>query len=491
MKDLKRKTISGVIWSLFARFGQQVTSLAVLFVLARLVAPESFGIFALAGVFTRLSMLLISSGLTSAIVQREELEDRHLDTAFWINSILGIALTGVLIGFSGVIASMFDEPSLAPVIKWMSLTVLFGALTQVQTQILTRKMSFDSLSKRLLIAAPISGIIGISTAISGLGIWSLVIRDLSFQLVMLAVLWRVSSWRPGFDFSLRHARELFSFGASQMGSNFVGFLRMQGVVLIIGSFLGSTVLGYYHLASRLYLLLVQTVAQSVGRVSWSLFSRLQSRMSELRQSYISVARYSSILTWPLFLGLFAIASVLIPVAFGETWRPSIPVLQALSIVALLQSVYIPMSSVLVALGRPALRLRLLAVETVLGLAGSLLVVKWGIGFVAWALVAGAALVISKYAHNVQMLTGVKPGLYLRQIWPAATAALIMSGCVLVAVNRLSGAMPQHMVLLSCIVLGALVYTLALIALDRSVISDAGKIAGILKPSREPAEAEMR
>jgi hypothetical protein len=128
-------------------------------------------------------------------------------------------------------------------------------------------MSFASLSKRLLFAAPISGIIGVSAAFSGLGVWSLVIRDLSFQLVMLIALWRVSSWRPGLGVSLSHAKELFSFGVSEMGSNIVGFLRTQGVVLIIGSVLGSTALGFYHLASRLYTILITSVAVSrPGRV---------------------------------------------------------------------------------------------------------------------------------------------------------------------------------------------------------------------------------
>jgi len=489
MKDLKRKTVSGVIWSLFGRFGQQVTSLAVLFVLARLLAPESFGLFALAGVFTRLMMLLISSGLTSAIVQREELEDLHLDTAFWINFVLAIVLMALLISGSGFIAEFFGEPLLSPVVKWLSLTVLLGGLTQVQTQILTRHMSFDSLSKRLLIAAPISGVIGVAAALAGLGVWSLVIRDLSFQLVMLIVLWRVSSWRPGLGVSLSHARELFSFGASQMGSNVVTFLRTQGVVLIVGSLLGSTALGFYHLASRLYTILISTVSNSVGRVAWSLFSRLQSRFPELKQAFFSVIRFSTILSWPLFLGLLVISSVLMPVAFGESWRPSVPVLQALSILALLQSITIPMSSLFVALGKPELRLQLVSLETVFGLAGSLLAVRFGVGAVAWALVVGAVVVTPIYFRNVRSMIGLNFKDYLGRIWPAATAALIMSSCVYGAVIYLSAVYSPEVTLVACVVLGGLVYALVLLFLDRSVIADIRKLTTLLKPAREPANAD--
>jgi PST family polysaccharide transporter len=488
MKDLKRKTVSGVIWSLSARFGQQVTSLAVLFVLARLVAPESFGLFALAAVFMRLAMLLISSGLTSAIVQRNELEDLHLDTAFWINLLLAILLMGLLIAFSGVIANFFGEPLLGPVINWLSLTVLLGGLTQVQTQILTRDMSFDSLSKRLLLAAPISGVIGVSAAFSGLGVWSLVIRDLSFQLVMLIVLWRVSSWRPKLRVSLSHANQLFSFGVNQMGSNIVTFLRTQGVVLIIGTHLGSAALGYYHLASRLYMLLISTISQSIGRVSWSLFSRLQSDLPKLKQAFLSVVRFSTVLSWPLFLGLCAIATLLVPVAFGESWRPSVPVLQALAILALLQSITIPMSSLFVAMGRPGLRLQILAVETHVGLVAATLVVKWGLGALAWALVAGSVVVTPAYFRIVRRMIGLELADHLRRIWPAVTAALTMMGGVYAAMTYLSGNFSANITLLTCLATGGCIYALMLLILDRHVFTDIKELTRLLKPEREAFDA---
>jgi len=487
--DLQRKTVSGVVWLLFARFGQQLTSLAVLFVLARLLAPESFGLFALAGVFTRLAMLLISSGLTSAIVQREALEELHLDTAFWINFLLAIILMVLLISSSGFIAEYFGEPLLSPVVKWLSVTILLGGLSQVQTQILSRHMSFDSLSKRLLIAAPISGIIGVTAAFSGFGVWSLVIRDLSFQLVMLVVLWRVSPWRPGLGVSLSHARELFSFGVSQMGSNVVRFLRTQGIVLVIGSLLGSTALGYYHLASRLYTVLFDTVSQSITRVAWSLFSRLQSRLPELKQALFSVIRFSTILSWPLFLGLCVTSTVLIPVAFGEAWRPSVPVLQALSIAALLQSMISPLSSLFLALGKPELRLQLWSLETVIGLTGSLLAVRWGVGAVAWALVVGAAVVVPLFFRHARKLIGLDFKVYLAGVWPAATAALVMASCVYVAVIYLSEIVSPLVTLVACLALGGLVYALVLFSLDRSVIADIRKLATLLKPAHEPAVAD--
>jgi PST family polysaccharide transporter len=368
----------------------------------------------------------------------------------------------------------------------MSPTILLGGLTQVQTQILTRHMAFDSLSKKLLFAAPISGIIGVWAAISGLGVWSLVIRDLSFQLVMLIMLWRVSSWRPGLGLSLRHAKELLFFGASQMGSNVTEFLRTQGIVLIIGSALGSTVLGYYHLASRLYTLLINTVSQSVGRVSWALFSRLQSRLRELKRAFLSVIRFSAVLSWPLFLGLCVISSVLMPVAFGSSWRPSVPVLQALSILALFQSITIPMSSLFIAMGKPWLRLQILVVETVLGLAGALLVVRWGIGAVGWTLAAAAALAIPLCFRNAYRMIDIDFNGYFGQIWPIAVAALVMMGCVHGAVNYLSELVAPSVVLLAGIALGGIVYISVLLLLDRSMFADIREISGHLRPARKPA-----
>src|SRR5215207_3662826 len=122
--SLRQKAAKGVFWSVIQKWGRAAISTLTFVVLSRLLAPQAFGLVALATAFTVFIALFLDQGFGAAIVQRETLDPEHLDTAFWLNVLTSILMTGGLIAVSGLLGVLFDEPGLGSVLRWLSITLI-------------------------------------------------------------------------------------------------------------------------------------------------------------------------------------------------------------------------------------------------------------------------------------------------------------------------------------------------------------------------------
>src|SRR5687768_9871805 len=130
--SLREKAAKGIVWSVIQKWGRAIITIAFFVILSRLLGPEAFGLVALASVFTEFVEIFLDQGTSAAIVQRSEVDREHLDTAFWISLVTALLLTIVLIATSGLVATFFHEPRLAPVLSWLSVSFLFNALSTTQ-----------------------------------------------------------------------------------------------------------------------------------------------------------------------------------------------------------------------------------------------------------------------------------------------------------------------------------------------------------------------
>lgn len=380
--SLRQKAAQGFVWSVVQKWGREIVSFLTFIVLSRLLAPEAFGLVALASVFTIFVQIFMDQGFGAAIVQRDDLEREHLDTAFWLTVVIGILMMVGAMAAAGLVAALFDEPRLAPILRWLALALLFGALSSTQIAILQRKLAFKSLAARSLMATLAGGIVGVSMALAGFGVWSLVGQNLAIAIAGAIVLWRASDWRPGFSLSLKHYRELFPFGISVVGNNVLKASVRRSDDFLIGYFLGPTLLGYYTIGYRLLLVIIRLVTGIINSVAFPTFSRLQQNPKRLRRAFYKVTQYTSLLAFPVFVGMAILAPELIPALFGEQWGPSIPVMQVLAFIGILQSVLVFNGSVMRASGKPSWQFGIMLVTAVCSVIGFLLAVRYGIVAVA-------------------------------------------------------------------------------------------------------------
>lgn len=459
--DLKKQTITGVIWSAIEKLGNQLISFIVFFVLARLLGPESFGLVALADVYLVFLQVFTDQGFSQAIVQRQTLEDEHLDTAFWINLVISIGLTLITLVGAGWVAVAFKEPSLKPIIQWLSLAFIFSAFNGIQQAVFTRRLAFKELSLRSLVAQLLGGIVGVSMAFMGFGVWSLVGQRLVNQFVGILVLWWVSDWQPKLRISKSHFDDLFGFGVNILGIKFLTFFNKRSDDFLIGYFLGPVALGYYSIAYRL-LNTVTVLITTMTQVGFPAFSKLQSEPDKLRLAFYQGTQFTALISFPLFLGLSSLAPQIIPVMFGEQWYPSIPVMQILMLIGVVHSLGSINTNIILVTGKPDWALKVNIVNAISNVAAFILVVQWGIVAVASAFVIRGYLIpLPTFTLMVKRLIKINLKTYFNHLMPALLGTAIMIAAILGTEAILSPYLGLHWTLAICLIVGSMAYGLTM------------------------------
>jgi O-antigen/teichoic acid export membrane protein len=322
---LRQLAVDAVVWTGIRNWGSQASSFLVFLVLARLLPPEAFGLVAFAATLLAFAQIVINQGFALAIVQRERLDPEHIDTAFWTGIGLSLVLVAFVVGLAEPIAALAGEPELAPLLPWLSLGILLGSLSAVHVALLQRELRFRLLTLRTLVASTIGGLTGVAMALSGFGVWSLVGQQLTTMGVSVLVLWTSSDWRPGIRVSRTHFGDLFQFGISIVGSNIARFFARRSDRLLIGYLLGPAELGIYVIAFRTVDALIDLVNASLRQVAVPVFSRMQGDPTRLLRALYSATRTTSLVSFPAFAGLAALAPELVPALFGSQWEASIPI----------------------------------------------------------------------------------------------------------------------------------------------------------------------
>jgi len=470
--NLRQKSIRGLFWSAAQSWGGQLVTLVVFALLARLLEPAAFGLIAMANVFVAFTKVFLDQGFAMAIIQRRDLEQGHLNTAFWANVLIGLVLTCLGIAIARPVAQLFSEPELTPIIRWFSVLFLASSLSAVQQALLKREFEFKKLAVRSLVAVLLGGIVGISMALQGYGVWSLVGQQLTNSIVQLALLWRVSHWRPGIEISARHFKDLFSYGANIVGINFTEFLNRNADKFMIGYYLGPIALGYYAVAYKLLETLSLLFASVTSQVTFSSFSAMQSNTERMRNAFYTATQLTSLVTFPMFAGLAVIAPSFIILIFGPQWQASVPVVQVLMLVGILESVYLYNANVMLAMGKPSWRFKLNLLNSLVNVAGFVIAVRWGIVAVAAAYVIRAYLLSPIPLVLVQRLIGIQISTYLRNFSVPLLATAVMVTTVFFASPHIaSHVSPIWHVALS-IGLGMIVYFVMAAVLSPSLVSQA-------------------
>ena len=165
--SLKRKAFIGLVWSVIQNFGNQAFSLIIFLVLARLLTPATFGLIALANVVLAFMRIFLDQGFTKALIQRQDIEPEHLDTAFWTQVGCGVLLTTITFLGANLVAGILKQPKLIEVLQCLSAIFIINSLSRVHNAILSREFAFKIIALRSLLATVIGGIVGVTMAYAG------------------------------------------------------------------------------------------------------------------------------------------------------------------------------------------------------------------------------------------------------------------------------------------------------------------------------------
>jgi O-antigen/teichoic acid export membrane protein len=477
--NIKQKAINSTKWSAIQNWTSQILSLLVFLLLARLLQPADFGLVALASVFVVVLSTLSNQGFAQAIIQRQDLEPEHLDSAFWINTGIGAFLALGLFFSAPFIAVMFTQPELASVLRYLSLTLIFNSLVGVHTGILSRDFHFKALALRSIFSSFVGGSVGIYMAYNGFGVWALVGQQLSSSFLGMLVLWFASPWRPGIQIKYKHCLELFSFGSNILGISLLGLVNRRLPDLLIGGFLGPVALGIYTIADKVFTVLTKLLVGTLSNIALPTFSRMQGDIGRMRNAYYSAVQVTSVICFPVFAGVLVTAPDLIPAVFGAQWTESAAVTQYLMVVGLLYAVGYFNTPMMLALGHPKVILRLNVANTTLNIIAFVVGVNFGIQVVAFAFMLRGMIVFPLGLTIVRKYTQISFRVLIRHLKGPIFSAILMVLTVL-TVSSMTTHLSVGIKLLIEISIGGLVYCTALFLIDRPVIDKILQLLGVVK-----------
>lgn len=489
--NLRQQALKGLLWSALEKWGGKFFALLVFLMLARLLEPADFGLVALAGVFISLVQVLVQQGFAAAIIQRDDLQGIHLNTAFWINFGTGLLMMVVSLVAAQPIAHLLREPALEPVIRMLSPVFFLASLNSVQAAILQRDLAFQALAIRTLIANVVGGIVGVGMAFSGFGVWSLVGQQLAGKTTEVIVLWQASPWRPGFRVSMEHFKELFSFSVNIVGMGLLNFVNRRSDDFLIGYFLGSVALGYYTVAYNILTTLMDVLTSVTKQVAFPVFSKLQNEPERLRRAFYTTTRYTAFISFPVLLGLAATAQEAIPVIFGSQWEPSIPVMQLLALAGMFISIVSFNNSVLMAIGKPSWGLLTMTLAAIVNIIAFSIAVRWGIVAVAAAVAIRGYVFFPLLMWIMHKLVGVSYGTYLRQFVVSFFGALVMAAAVTGLRPLVAPSVSDPVFLGLAVGVGAILYFTIVYLFAPAELQDALGVLRSLKPTKKGSSEARR
>lgn len=319
---LRLAAVSGALWSAAGNWGRQAAALAVIAVLSRLLTPADFGIFALVLAIVAFAQAMISDGLADAIVQREDISPAHLDAAFWLCLICALCVAAILAAAAGAMERLYDAEGLAELIWAGCVVIAASGSAAVHQGILIRMLRFRHLALRTLAGVACGGAAGIILALAGAGPWALLGQLMIEQSVGVAIMWYASGWRPSFRFSRRHATELLPFTAKTAGARLLLFAYSHADRFLVGLLAGTTILGLYAFAMRLYETLITLLLRTVSQVAFVTFARIQGDRERLKEAFLDAMPAALAVSVPVLLAIGANAPLIVSMVFGPRWLAS-------------------------------------------------------------------------------------------------------------------------------------------------------------------------
>lgn len=430
--------LRGGRWMALQSVGLQVLSVVTTAILARLLAPEDFGIIAITSVLVGFFSLVNAYGINASVVRRPDLNDTIVSTYFWLAVMLGAAATVVLLAFSGLLASSFGQPSTAPFVRAMAPVLLFNLVRSVPLAVLSRRLRFGPVASVGVIDFVVyAGVAIVLAATTDIGAWSVIIGRVLGAVASLAAAFALSRWRPLARFRWSAVVEDISFNVGVMVNAVIGFLARNIDYWIVGR-LGVRALGVYYIAYVLPNVLKRRLTLAGTEVMFPILSRITDERERFGRAFLDSTRFITMAGFPMMFGLAVVADAVVRLIFGVAYLDAIRPMSILAVASGVSILFATAYPVFLADGvplrgtpPPVLRILVTGAGMVIALeVGTLVAVSWAVfaGTMAGVILA-EFLVVRRLDLRLRDVA--------RAMAPATVCSLVMIAVVLGA-KRLLG-----------------------------------------------------
>jgi teichuronic acid exporter len=425
----KLKVISSLLWKFMERSGTQGIQFIVQIILARLLAPEQFGIIALVMVFINIAQVFVQSGFNTALIQKKDADELDFSSVFYLSLFVAILLYVLIYFAAPYIADFYRDPILVSILRVLGFTLFFGVFNSIQNAYIARNMLFKKLFYCSIGATLISGAAGIIAAYTGYGVWALVIQQLLSQLSITIIMWFTVKWRPKPVISFKSVKVLFSFGWKILISSLLETIYVDLRTLIIGKIYSASTLGYYNRGQQFPSVIVSNINGSINSVMLPTLSVHQDDKNMVREIMRRAIVSSSFLIFPMMIGMAVVAEPLIKIVLTDKWLPAVPFLQIFCITYSFMPIQSANLQAINAMGRSDIYLIISIIKRVYGLIILLISIQFGV----YAIAIGQALtaVLSSFLNaypNKKLLDYSYKDQWI-DIMPSVLVSMIMGSII--------------------------------------------------------------
>ena len=382
-----KSVFSNVIWRLLERFGAQGVTFIVSIVLARLLDPEVYGTVALVTAITTILQVFVDSGFASALMQKKNPDDLDYSSVFYFNVVFCFVLYWAMFFSAPLIANFYERTELINLIRVISLIIPISALKNVQQSYVSKNMLFKKFFWSTLGGTIGAGVIGITMAFFGFGVWSLVAQLLFNTFVDTLILWITVKWRPKLVFSFARLKSLFKYGWKMFASHILDTTYNNLRSLIIGKKYESEDLAFYNKGMSFPNLITTNVNTSIDSVLLPSMASAQDNKKELKGMTRRSIKVATFIIMPMMTGLAVCATPLIKILLTEKWLPCVFFLRVFCITYAFYPINTANLNAIKALGRSDVFLKLEIIKKIVGIAAILSTMWISVEALALSLIA--------------------------------------------------------------------------------------------------------
>lgn len=358
MNEKKSSVLSNLVWRFMERCGAQLVTFLVSIVLARLLTPKDYGTVALVTVFTNILQVFVDSGLGTALIQKKDADELDFSSVFFFNCAVCVLLYVGMFFLAPTIASFYNDMSLIPIIRVISLTIVISGVKGIQQSYVSRNMLFKRFFFATLGGTIFSAFFGIVLAYKGYGAWAIVGQQLSNTAIDTIILWITVKWRPQMAFSWKRLTSLLSYGWKLLVSSLIDSLYNNLRNLIIGKVYTSQDLAFYNQGDKFPKVIVTNINSSIDSVLLPTMAASQDDCDRVRQMMRRAIKTSTYIMAPLMIGLAVCAKSIVKIVLTEKWMPCVPYLQIFCITYMFWPIHTANLNAIKAMGRSDLFLKL-------------------------------------------------------------------------------------------------------------------------------------
>ncbi|MDR1914016.1 MAG: lipopolysaccharide biosynthesis protein [Clostridiales bacterium] len=330
-QTLKAKTAKGLFWGGISSGVQQLVGAAFGIAIARILSADDYGLIGMLAIFTAIASTILDSGFTFALTNKKEIKHEDYNAVFWFSLIVGVALYILLFFCAPLIAGFYEKPVLTNLSRLLFLSFLIGGMGTAHYAIMFKKLMVKERAKIDIASVSVSGLIGLTLALSGFAYWGLAMQTVSFTLIGVILRWYYSPWKPTFIIDFKPLKGMLGFSSKLFLTNIFIQINNNVFSVLLGKFYDEKQVGYYSQGNKWMGLGQSVIGGMINSVAQPVFVEANKDKERLLMIFRKMLRFGAFISFPAMLGLTFIGKEFILITIGKEWLKSVPYFQLLCV----------------------------------------------------------------------------------------------------------------------------------------------------------------